>query len=198
MGTLRFVELTVNGTAHALAVDPRVPLLQVLRNDLGLNGPKYGCGLGQCGACLVLLDGKAARSCVLPAAAAAGHRVTTLEGLSMGVEDRPAVGRPAVGLPAKLHIVQRAFIAKQGAQCGYCLNGMIMRTVALLERIPAPSEAQIREALDYNLCRCGAHEEILQSVRHAVTLTQHKGSRVPQVTTAPRVTTAPGLPEPRQ
>jgi nicotinate dehydrogenase subunit A len=157
MGTLRMVELTVNGTAHALDVDPSVMLLQVLRNDLGLNGPKYGCGLGQCGACLVLLDGRAARSCVLPAFAAAAHRVTTLEGLSVG---------------GKLHAVQQAFIAKQGAQCGYCLNGMIMRTVALLAQTPTPSEDQIREALKYNLCRCGAHEEILQSVRHAVTLAE--------------------------
>jgi nicotinate dehydrogenase subunit A len=175
MGTFRLVELTVNGTAHALEVDPRVPLLQVLRNDLGLNGPKYGCGLGQCGACLVLLDGKAARSCVLPAAAAAAHRVTTLEGLSVGAEGRPAGGRPD-----KLHAVQQAFIEKQGAQCGYCLNGMIMRTVALLELIPAPSEAQIREALDYNLCRCGAHEEILESVRHAVKLMAQQRSMEPR------------------
>jgi nicotinate dehydrogenase subunit A len=155
MGTLRLVQLTVNGTAHALDVDPSVPLLQVLRNDLKLNGPKYGCGLGQCGACLILLDGRAARSCALPASAATGGRVTTLEGLSVG---------------GKLHAVQQAFIAKQGAQCGYCLNGMIMRTVALLARFPAPTEEEIREALKYNLCRCGAHEEILQSVRHAVTL----------------------------
>jgi nicotinate dehydrogenase subunit A len=157
MGTLRLVELTVNGTACALDVDPSVPLLQVLRNDLGLNGPKYGCGLGQCGACLVLIDGKAARSCVLPASAAAAHRVTTLEGLC---------------LDGRLHAVQQAFIAKQGAQCGYCLNGMIMRAVALLAHTPAPTEDQIREALKYNLCRCGAHEEILLSVRHAVTLTE--------------------------
>jgi nicotinate dehydrogenase subunit A len=157
MVTLRLVQLTVNGTAHALDVDPSLPLLQVLRNDLKLNGPKYGCGLGQCGACLVLLDGKAARSCTLPVSAAAAHRVTTLEGLSV---------------EGTLHAVQRAFIAKQGAQCGYCLNGMIMRTVALLERVAAPSEDQIRVALKYNLCRCGAHEEILQSVRFAVTLQQ--------------------------
>jgi nicotinate dehydrogenase subunit A len=183
---MRFVELTVNGTAHALEVDPRVPLLQVLRNDLGLNGPKYGCGLGQCGACLVLLDGKAARSCVLPVAAAAAHRVTTLEGLSVGAEGRPAGGRPG-----ELHAVQRAFIAKQGAQCGYCLNGMIMRTVALLEQIPAPSEEQIRAALDYNLCRCGAHEEILQSVRHAVTLTEQQGSTAPQRSSPPQPSTEP-------
>jgi len=152
MGTLRFVELTVNGTAHSLDVDPSVTLLQVLRHELGLNGPKYGCGLGQCGACLVLLDGKAARSCVLPASAAEAHRVTTLEGLAVG---------------GKLHAVQQAFIAKQGAQCGYCMNGMIMRTVALLAQVPNPSEVAIRGALAYNLCRCGAHEEILQSVRHA-------------------------------
>ena len=153
MGTLRFVELTVNGTSHALDVDPSVQLLQVLRHDLGLNGPKYGCGLGQCGACLVLLDGKAARSCVLPVSAAAAHRVTTLEGLAVG---------------GKLHAVQRAFIDAQGAQCGYCLNGMIMRTVALLVHVPNPTEDQIREALGYQLCRCGAHEEILQSVRQSV------------------------------
>jgi nicotinate dehydrogenase subunit A len=152
---VRFIELTVNGTAHTVAAAPSVTLLQVLRNDLGLNGPKYGCGLGQCGACLVLLDGKAARSCVLPVSAAAAHRVTTLEGLARGGE---------------LHPVQRAFIEKQGAQCGYCLNGMIMRTVALLEQTGSPSESEIREALNHNLCRCGAHEEILQSVRRALTL----------------------------
>ena len=170
MGTFRLVELTVNGTAHVLEVDPRVPLLQVLRNDLGLNGPKYGCGLGQCGACLVLLDGKAARSCVLPTGAAVSHRVTTLEGLSAGMEGCPEGGSRPAGGRGKLHAVQRAFIEKQGAQCGYCLNGMIMRTVALLEHNPAPTEDEIREALDHNLCRCGAHEEILESVRHAVKL----------------------------
>jgi nicotinate dehydrogenase subunit A len=160
MGTVRSIELTVNGTAYAIAAPPSVMLLQVLRNDLGLNGPKYGCGLGQCGACLVLLDGKAARSCVLPVSAVAAHRVTTLEGLARGGE---------------LHPVQQAFIAKQGGQCGYCLNGMIMRTVALLEQTNSPSESEIREALKYNLCRCGAHEEILQSVRHAVTLAGSPG-----------------------
>jgi len=160
MGTVRSIELTVNGTAYAVAVAPSVTLLQVLRNDLGLNGPKYGCGLGQCGACLVLLDGKAARSCVLPVSGAAAHRVTTLEGLARGGE---------------MHLVQQAFIAEQGGQCGYCLNGMIMRTVALLEQTKSPSESEIREALKYNLCRCGAHEEILQSVRHAVTMAGSAG-----------------------
>jgi nicotinate dehydrogenase subunit A len=155
MPTLRCIELTVNGTVHAVSVPPTVTLLQVLRHDLGLSGPKYGCGLGQCGACLVLLDGKAARSCVLPAAAATALRITTLEGLARD---------------GQLHVVQQAFIAKQGAQCGYCLNGMIMRTVALLDHVPSPSEREIREALKYNLCRCGAHEEILQSVREALAL----------------------------
>jgi nicotinate dehydrogenase subunit A len=151
----RDIELNVNDTTYVLGGVASVPLLQVLRNDIGVNGPKYGCGLGQCGACLVLLDGKAARSCVLPAAAAVGWQVTTLEGLACA---------------GRLHPVQQAFIQKQGAQCGYCLNGMILRTVALLKVIPEPTECQIRDALRHNFCRCGAHEEILASVRQAVTL----------------------------
>jgi nicotinate dehydrogenase subunit A len=155
MSVSRPIELTVNDAVYVVAANSSVSLLQVLRNDIGVNGPKYGCGLGQCGACLVLVDGKAARSCVLPAAAVVGRRVTTLEGLGCG--DR-------------LHPVQQAFIDRQGAQCGYCLNGMIIRTVALLKAIPAPSESQIRDALRHNLCRCGAHQEILASVRQAVAL----------------------------
>ena len=155
MGTGRHLRLTVNNAVYVVAAEPSASLLQVLRNDIGLNGPKYGCGLGQCGACLVLVDGKAARSCVLPPAAVVGKQVTTLEGLGSG---------------DKLHPVQQAFIEEQGAQCGYCLNGMIIRTVALLKAIPAPSEKEIREALRHNLCRCGTHEEILASVRKAVTL----------------------------
>jgi nicotinate dehydrogenase subunit A len=155
MSMRRGIELNVNDAVHVLADVASVSLLQVLRNDIGVNGPKYGCGLGQCGACLVLLDGKAARSCVLPAAAAVGRRVTTLEGLACA---------------ERLHPVQQAFIEEQGAQCGYCLNGMIIRTVALLKVIPAPTEHQIRDALRHNFCRCGAHEEILASVRRAVTL----------------------------
>jgi nicotinate dehydrogenase subunit A len=151
----RDIGLNVNGLTYVLGAVASVPLLQVLRNDIVVNGPKYGCGLGQCGACLVLLDGKAARSCVLPAAAAVGRQVTTLEGLARA---------------GRLHPVQQAFIQKQGAQCGYCLNGMILRTVALLKVIPAPTEYQIRDALRHNLCRCGAHEEILASVRQAVVL----------------------------
>ena len=155
MGAGCDIRLTVNDAVYDVAAQPAASLLQVLRNDIGLNGPKYGCGLGQCGACLVLVDGKAARSCVLPPAAVVGKQVTTLEGLGSG---------------DKLHPVQQAFIEEQGAQCGYCLNGMIIRTVALLKAIPAPSEQEIREALRHNLCRCGTHEEILASVRKAVTL----------------------------
>jgi nicotinate dehydrogenase subunit A len=155
MGTARHIRLTVNDAGYVVAAEPATSLLQVLRNDIGLNGPKYGCGLGQCGACLVLVDGKAARSCVLPCAAVVGKQVTTLEGLGNG---------------DKLHPVQQAFIQEHGAQCGYCLNGMIIRTVALLRVTPTPAENEIREALRHNLCRCGAHEEILASVRKAVAL----------------------------
>jgi nicotinate dehydrogenase subunit A len=151
----RHIRLTVNNAVYFVTCEPAASLLQVLRNDIGLKGPKYGCGLGQCGACLVLVDGKAARSCVLPPAAVVGKQVTTLEGL---------------GSADKLHPVQQAFIQEQGAQCGYCLNGMTIRTVALLKAIPVPSEQEIREALRFNLCRCGAHQEILASVRKAVTL----------------------------
>jgi nicotinate dehydrogenase subunit A len=155
MSVGRHMELNVNDTVYLLADTASVPLLQVLRNDIGVNGPKYGCGIGQCGACLVLVDGEAARSCVLPAVAVVGRRVTTLEGLACA---------------GRLHPVQQAFIEKQGAQCGYCLNGMIIRTVALLKVIPEPTELQIRDVLRHNFCRCGAHEEILASVRQAVRL----------------------------
>jgi nicotinate dehydrogenase subunit A len=150
------IVVKVNGAEMRSPADPATPLLHVLRNDFGLNGPKYGCGLGECGACMVLVDGKAARSCVLPVGATTGHAVTTLEGL--GTVDAP-------------HPVQRAFIEEQGAQCGYCLNGMILRTVALLAVNPHPSDRDIREALRFNLCRCGTHVEILASVHRAVALT---------------------------
>jgi nicotinate dehydrogenase subunit A len=156
------IVVKVNGAEMRSPADPATPLLHVLRNDFGLNGPKYGCGLGECGACMVLVDGKAARSCVLPVGAMAGHAVTTLEGL--GIADAP-------------HPVQRAFIEEQGAQCGYCLNGMILRTVALLAVNPHPSDGDIREALRFNLCRCGTHVEILASVHRAVALTS--GPRAP-------------------
>jgi nicotinate dehydrogenase subunit A len=146
------LELDVNGARHVVEVDPRTPLLYVLRNDLALNGPKYGCGLGECGACTVLVDGVAARSCVMPAKGVVGRQVTTLEGLAG--PDGPGP-------------VQQAFIEAQAAQCGYCLNGMIMATHALLQRNPHPTDAQIREELQYNLCRCGTHVEILDAVRLA-------------------------------
>lgn len=150
MGAL--IELEVNGRRHLLQVPADAPLLGVLRNDLALNGPKYGCGLGQCGACTVLLDGKAARACVIPVGAVAGRSVVTLEGL---------------GSRDAMHLVQQAFVDAQAAQCGYCLNGMIMSTVALLSRQPRPTEAQVRDALSHNLCRCGTHLEILEAVRLA-------------------------------
>jgi nicotinate dehydrogenase subunit A len=149
------IALTVNGQAHVLAVARDAPLLNVLRNDLGLNGPKYGCGFGECGACSVLVDGIEARACVIPVGGVEGRHITTLEGL---------------GSAARLHPVQQAFIECQAAQCGYCLNGMIVATVALLARHPQPTDAQVRDALAHNLCRCGAQLEILQAVQRAAVL----------------------------
>lgn len=143
------VTLTVNGTAHSFALPGDTPLLYVLRNDLALNGPKFGCGLGECGACTVLMDGVATRACVTRLASAEGRRIVTLEGL--GTAEAP-------------HPVQAAFIAAQAAQCGYCLNGMIMTTVAFLGRTPHPTEDEARAALRHNLCRCGTHVEILKAV----------------------------------
>jgi nicotinate dehydrogenase subunit A len=144
------VSLTVNGGAIETSLSRATPLLPFLRNDLGLNGPKFGCGLGECGTCTVIVDGIAARACVLTLAEVEGRHVVTLEGL---------------GTEAKPHPVQAAFIAAAGAQCGYCLNGMIMTAKALLDANPNPSESEIREALRYNLCRCGAHVEILAAIR---------------------------------
>jgi nicotinate dehydrogenase subunit A len=149
------LSLTVNGQSRALPDAGATTLLQALRNDLALNSPKYGCGLGQCGACTVLVDGVAARACVVPARGVAGRDITTLEGL-----------RTADGL----HPVQQAFLDTQAAQCGYCLNGMVMMTVSLLRHTPHPSEAEIRQQLSHNLCRCGTHLEILQAVRRAAEL----------------------------
>jgi nicotinate dehydrogenase subunit A len=144
--------LTVNGKAHDVAAAPDTALLYVLRNDLELNGPKYGCGLGECGTCTVLVDGVAARSCVIPIEGCAGRDIVTLEGL--GTRERPDP-------------VQQAFIDEQAAQCGYCLNGMIMSVKALLKRSPRPSEDEVIEALRYNLCRCGAHVEIMRAAMRA-------------------------------
>lgn len=147
--------LQVNGRAHALAVPREASLLHVLRNDLGLNGPKYGCGLGQCGACTVWVEGVAARACVIPAHGVAGRAVTTLEGL---------------GSRDKWHPVQQGFEEAQAAQCGYCLNGMVMQAAALLARDPHPSDERIRAELSGNLCRCGTHVEILAAVQRAAQL----------------------------
>src|ERR1700761_5453449 len=146
------IRLSVNGRIHDVGAASDTALLHVLRNDLQLNGPKYGCGLGECGACTVLIDGTAARSCVIPIEGCVGREIVTLEGL--GTREHPDP-------------VQDAFIREQAAQCGYCLNGMIMTTKALLLRTPTPSEAEIREALRYNLCRCGAHVEIMRAAMRA-------------------------------
>src|ERR1700677_2222439 len=146
------IKLTVNGQQHAIDAEPDTPLLYVLRNDLGLNGAKFGCGLGQCGACTVIVDGAAVFSCLMPIALLPGRQVMTIEGL--GTEAAPGP-------------VQRAFIAEQAAQCGYCIAGMVMRTQALLARTPDPSEQQIRDGLNPNLCRCGTHMRILAAVRRA-------------------------------
>jgi nicotinate dehydrogenase subunit A len=146
------LSLVVNGQTRQLTVAADTPLLYVLRNDLQLNGPKFGCGLGECGACTVHLDGIATRSCITPVSAALGRQVTTLEGL--GTLDAP-------------HPVQQAFIDEQAAQCGYCTNGMVMTSAALLARNPKPSDDEIRQELAYNLCRCGTHIEILNAVRRA-------------------------------
>jgi nicotinate dehydrogenase subunit A len=155
--------LVVNGREHVLAVPASTLLLYVLRNDLELNGPKFGCGLGECGACAVLVDGDCVRSCVVPVGNLAGRRVTTLEGL--GTLEHP-------------HPIQQAFITAEAAQCGYCLNGMIIATKALLDRVPEPTEAQIRQALQYQLCRCGTHLEILAAVRLAAVLMAEAGAGV--------------------
>lgn len=145
--------LTVNGIKHRVDAEKSTPLLLILRNDLFLNGPKFGCGYGECGACAVIIDGLVARSCVIPIALAEGHEITTLEGLAGG---------------SSAHPVQQCFIEAQAAQCGYCLNGMIMTVVALLDRNPSPTDDEIRNELRSNLCRCGAHIEILNAVKLAV------------------------------
>jgi nicotinate dehydrogenase subunit A len=146
------IRLNVNGRNHDVEAAPDTALLYVLRNDLELNGPKYGCGLGECGTCTVLIDGVAARSCTIPIEGCVDRTIVTLEGL--GSRDNPDP-------------VQDAFIAEQAAQCGYCLNGMIMTAKALLTRNPHPTEIEVREALRYNLCRCGAHVEIIGAVMRA-------------------------------
>ena len=155
------IKLLVNGTAHDVDAAPDTPLLYVLRNDLGLTGPKFGCGLGQCGACTVLVDGVAIRSCTTPVSSAARGPITTIEGL---------------GTPEKPHPVQQAFIDEQAAQCGYCINGMIMTTAALLARNKQPTREQIRSSLNANLCRCGTHMRIVRAVEKAAALSLTQGT----------------------
>ena len=147
------LEITVNGKRHRVEAATDTPLLYVLRNELGLNGPKFGCGLAQCGACTVHLGDRAIRSCVTPVSAVGAQPVTTVEGL--GTVERP-------------HPLQQAFIDEQAAQCGYCISGMVMTAAALLKKTPHPSEREIRSALEGNLCRCGTHLRILRALRRAV------------------------------
>lgn len=144
--------LQVNGKPHAVDTDPDTPLLYVLRNELALNGAKFGCGLGQCGSCTVTMDGEPVMSCLVPVSAIGTRAVRTVEGL--GSSDKPGV-------------LQQAFIDEQAAQCGYCIAGMIMQATALLEKTPAPTDAQIRAHMSPNLCRCGTHMRILRAVRRA-------------------------------
>ena len=146
------ISLKVNGKTQVVDVDPETPLLYVLRNDLQLNGPKFGCGLAQCGACTVIMNGNAIRSCVTLVSDVQNQPVTTLEGL---------------GSTKKMHRIQQAFVDEQAVQCGYCINGMIMTSKALLDKNPKPSDSQIKEALAGNLCRCGTHTRILRAVKRA-------------------------------
>lgn len=147
------IQLTVNGEEHVVTVDPSTPLLYVLRNELGLNGPKYGCGLQQCGSCRVLLEGEARATCQLPVSAAEGRSITTLAGLS--------------GEDGDLHPLQEAFVEEQAAQCGYCLNGVLITAAALLEENPTPDRAEIKDGLNRVLCRCGTHARFVRAVQRA-------------------------------
>jgi nicotinate dehydrogenase subunit A len=147
------LSITVNGRARSVEAEPETPLLYVLRNDLKLKGARYGCGVGQCGACTVIVDGKAVQSCDEPVSAVIGKSVTTIEG---------------IGTDHGLHPLQRAFIVEQAAQCGYCASGIIMATKALLDGHPRPSDDEVRAALAGNLCRCGTHSRILRAIRRAI------------------------------
>ncbi len=145
-------EIDINGSKRRIDADADSPLLYVLRDQLELSGPKFGCGLGQCGACTVHIDGQATRSCVFPVSALGKRKVTTLEGLGSSAKPSP---------------LQQAFIDEQAVQCGYCINGMVMQAADLLKRTPKPSEQQIREGLAMNLCRCGTHQRIVRAVQRA-------------------------------
>jgi nicotinate dehydrogenase subunit A len=159
------VTLSVNGREQTVDTDdPQTPLLYALRDNLALHGPKFGCGLGQCGACTVIVDGNAVRSCQTMVSQVQGRAITTLEGL---------------GTPEKMHPVQAAFVAEQAAQCGYCSNGMMMTAAALLQKTPRPSETQIREALAGNLCRCGTQVRVIKAVQRAAGHERHPETRIP-------------------
>jgi len=149
------IRLTVNGQPREVMTDPEAPLLYVLRNDLGLTGTKFGCGLGQCGACTVIVGGQAVRSCLLPVRAVAGQVVTTIEGL---------------GSPERPHPLQATFIEEQAAQCGYCTPGIVMTAKVLLDQTPRPTEAQVKQALAGVLCRCGTHERVIRAVMRAASM----------------------------
>ncbi|MBI4468429.1 MAG: (2Fe-2S)-binding protein [Acidobacteria bacterium] len=146
------INLKVNGRTHSIDVDPETPLLYILRNDLVLNGPKFGCGLGQCGACTVIVEGEAIRSCITAVGLVEGFEITTLEG---------------IGTPEKPHPIQQAWIQEQAIQCGMCMNGHIMNAKALLDRIPHPTEAEIRQGLEGILCRCGTYYRVIRAVKRA-------------------------------
>ena len=149
------ISLRVNNQSRVVDTDPTTPLLYVLRDDLELHGPRFGCGLGQCGACTVIMDGSAVRSCSIPVTAAQNRSITTLEGL---------------GSLAHPHVLQTAFIEEQAAQCGYCMNGMIMTAKVLLDKNPHPNDDQIKQALNGNLCRCGSHLRVIRAVKRAASV----------------------------
>ncbi len=155
------ISLNVNGHSHSVDVDPETPLLYVLRNDLQLNGAKFGCGVGQCGSCTVIVEGEAVRSCVTTVGSVKGRKITTLEGL---------------GTPEKPHPLQKAWIEEQAVQCGYCMNGHIMAAKVLLDRHPQPTEPQIRAGLSDVLCRCGTYYRIIRAVKRAGDLMKSAGA----------------------
>ena len=164
------ISLDINGRQQEIDTDGATPLVYILRDNLGLNGAKFVCGLGQCGACTILLDGKPIFSCITPVAVAQGRRITTLEGL--GTIDNPGP-------------LQRAFIEEQAAQCGFCIPGMIMRAQALLQRNPSPSDNDIREHMKANLCRCGTHMRVVAAIRRAAGVMRSVAASVPEQESRP-------------
>ena len=163
------ITLRVNGAAHTVDVEPSVPLLYILRNDLGLQGPKFGCGLGQCGACTVIVNGVATRSCITPTSTVRGE-ITTLEGIATGSKDRPV-----------LHPLQQAWIDEQVPQCGFCQNGQILTAKALLDRNPNPSDAQIRQGMNATLCRCMTYYRVQAAIRRAAKTMASNADADPEV-----------------